>query len=441
MAERDGHHSGELKGTLRRDDYLPRVVDGRLATLLRSFGAVEIVGPKWCGKTWTALSQARSVDRLDDPVMFDAAQTDPALVLMGDEPHVVDEWQDVPQVWDAARRHVDDHANRKGQLILTGSSIPKDRGAIHHSGTGRIARLRMWPMSLAESGQSTGDVSLSALFDGMFAPARRDTGIDEIARWCCRGGWPANLGLDDEFALGIPGEYIESVLDVSVPRLNRNPQTARALMRALAVNISQSPRYRTLAEDMAYGDEKRRPDEQTVRAYLDMFKDLYLLTDLEGWEPPLRAKSRVRTKPKRYFVDPSLPAAALGASPSVLMRDTQTLGDLFETLCIRDLSVYLSAMPGAGNRLSYYRDDKGLEVDVIVELADGRWGAIEIKLSDLKATDENAAKLIAFREKICGNPQAQVREPEFMMFLTGRGSRAYRRRDGILVVPVATLGA
>lgn len=289
----------------------------------------------------------------------------------------------------------------RGMLILTGSAIPKDRDAIHHSGTGRIARLRMWPMSLAESGESTGAVSLSDLFEGRFEPAECNTSIEDIARWCCRGGWPANLELDDEFALEIPGEYIASVLDISVPKMKKNPETARALMRALAVNISQAPKYATLAADMAYGDERREPDTQTVKSYLEMFKDLYLLTDLEGWEPPLRAKSRVRTKPKRYFVDPSLPAAVLGAAPNTLMRDTQTLGDLFETLCIRDLNVYLSAMPGAGNRIAYYRDDKGLEVDVIIELSDGRWGAIEIKLSDLKVNDDNADKLKSFRNKIC----------------------------------------
>ena len=433
--------SNNRNDTLTRPDYRPRVVDGRLDKLLKAFGAVEIVGPKWCGKTWTALSRSRSVDRLDDAAAFAAAQTDPALVLMGEEPHLVDEWPDVPQIWDAARRHVDDNANRKGQLILTGSAIPKDREAIHHSGTGRISRLRMWPMSLAELGQSTGAVSLSGLFDGKFEPTECATSNEDIARWCCRGGRPANLALDDEFALEIPSEYIKSVFDISVPRMNKNPETARALMRALAVNISQAPKYATLAADMAYGDERREPDVQTVKSYLEMLKDLYLLTDLEGWEPPLRAKSRVRTKPKRYFADPSLPAAVLGASPNTLMRDTQTLGDLFETLCIRDLSVYLSVMPGANNRIAYYRDDKGLEVDVIIGLSDGRWGAIEIKLSDLNVTEDNVDKLKSFRNKICGNPMAQVREPEFMMFLTGRGGKAYRRRDGILVVPIAALGA
>ncbi|NEG90331.1 ATP-binding protein [Bifidobacterium aerophilum] len=427
--------------TLTPSEYRPRIVDSRLDTLLHAFGAVEIVGPKWCGKTWTALSRARSADRLDDPATFAAAQTDPSLVLMGAEPHLVDEWQDVPTIWDASRRHVDDNANRKGQLILTGSAIPKDHTSIHHSGTGRIARLRMWPMSLAESGDSTATTSLSALFNGDFAPSERLTDIPDIARWCCRGGWPANLGLDDEFALETPGEYIASVLDISVPHSGKNPEIARSLLKALAINISQAPRYSVLAEDMAYGDEHRKPTEQTIKSYLEVLKSLYLITDLDGWEPPLRSKSRVRTKPKRYFVDPSLPAAVLGASPQSLVRDTQTLGDLFETLCLRDLHTYVSAMPGASNRLSYYRDEKGLEVDVIIELSDGRWGAIEIKLSDLKVTDDNAGKLLAFRDKICGNPKAQVREPEFMMFLVGRGSKAYRRSDGILVVPIATLGA
>ena len=421
--------------------YRPRVVDGRLDKLLHAFGAVEIVGPKWCGKTWTALCQAKSADRLDDAATFAAARTDPALVLMGNEPHLIDEWQDVPEIWDAARRHVDDNANRKGQLILTGSSMPKDQEKIHHSGTGRMARMRMWPMSLSESGESTGAVSLKALFDGVFKPAVRQTSVQDVARWCCRGGWPANLGLDDEFALEIPGEYIGSVLDVSIPKLGKNSEIALSLLKALGTNISQAPTYSTLADDMSYGDGDRRPDAKTVKSYIETLQDLYLLFDLDGWEPPLRSKRRVRTKPKRYFVDPSLPAAVLGASPHMLLRDTQTLGGLFEVLCLRDLNVYLSALPGAGNRLSYYRDEKGLEVDVIVEMSDGRWGAIEIKLSDLKANDDNAAKLLAFRDKICGNPRAQVREPEFMMFLVGRGGHAYRRDDGILVVPIATLGA
>ncbi|NMM94777.1 ATPase AAA [Bifidobacterium sp. DSM 109957] len=387
------------------------------------------------------MAHAHSVDRLDEEATLEAAQTDPSLVLEGEEPHLVDEWQEVPGVWDAARRHVDDNANRKGQLILTGSSKPKDEDKIRHSGTGRIAQLRMWPMSLAESGDSTGAVSLAKLFDGDFEPTRRKTEVEDIARWCCRGGWPSNLGVEDEFALETPSEYVRSVLDVSIPKSGKSPETARALMRALAMNVAQAPTYGTLARDMAYGDEGRVPADETVKSYMEELKKLYLLNDLEGWAPPLRAKTRVRTKPKRYFVDPSLAAAMIGASPATLMRDTQTLGDLFETLCMRDLHVYMSSMPGATSRVMYYRDDKGLEVDVILELADGRWGALEIKLSDLKATDVAADKLKTFVKKVCGNPLAQVREPEFLGFLVGRGDIAYRRNDGILVIPIATLGA
>ena len=429
--------------TLIREGYRPRVVDGRLDTLLHAFGAVEVVGPKWCGKTWTALAHARSADRLDDGATLAAAQADPRLVLDGEEPHLVDEWQEAPGVWDAVRRHVDDNANRRGQLILTGSSQPKDvdRQRIRHSGTGRIAQVRMWPMSLAESGDSTGAVSLAGLFDGEFRPSRRATGVEDIARWCCRGGWPSNLGLADEFALETPAEYIRSILGVSIPRLGKNPETARALMRALAMNVAQAPTYLTLARDMAYGDEGRAPVAETVKSYLEELKRLYLITDLEGWAPPLRAKARVRTKPKRYFVDPSLAAAMIGASPATLRKDTQTLGDLFETLCLRDLQVYMSVMAGVANHVMYYRDDKGLEVDVVLELADGRWGAFEIKLSDLKVTDVTAGRLLEFRDKVCGNPAARVREPEFLGFLVGRGEIAYRRDDGLLVIPVATLGA
>lgn len=429
--------------TLTRDGYRPRIVDKRLDVLLRSFGAVEIVGPKWCGKTWTALAHANSADRLDDTATIAAAQTDPTLVLSGEEPHLVDEWQEVPEIWDAVRRRVDDNANRRGQFLLTGSSMPKEHDVkrIHHSGTGRIARLRMWPMSLYEMGESTGKVSLAGLFEGKFSATRRKTEIIDIARWCCRGGWPSNLGLDDEFALETPIEYIRSILDVNISKLHKSPELARELMKALAMNVAQAPTYETLAKDMAYGDEDRPPSIPTIKAYLEELKRLYLVTDLEGWTPPLRSKARVRTKPKRYFIDPSLPAALIGASPRTMLRDTQTLGDLFETMCMRDLSVYMSAMSGADNRVMYYRDDKGLEVDVILELTDSRWGAFEIKLSDLKANDDAAAKLHAFKQKICGNPRAQVSEPEFLAFLVGRGDIAYRRSDGIFVIPIATLGA
>jgi len=433
------------QSALRPEGYRPRVLDERLTKLLNSFGGVEITGAKWCGKTWMALAQANSVDRLDEKATFEAAALDPNLVLEGPAPHLVDEWQEVPEVWDAARRMIDKTGNEKGLLLLTGSSKPKSTGSlptgtgIHHSGTGRIARMRLRPMTLFETGDSTGAVSLARLFEGEFEPTRRATEVSEIARWCCRGGWPSLLGLADEFALETPPAYLQSILEVSVPELGKSGATMHRLMKALALNLAQAATYKTLALDMALGDEDRSPSEATVDSYLELLKDLYLVEELTGWEPPLVSKRRVRTKPKRYFVDPSLPAALLGASPAALLKDTQTLGKLFETLSVRDLRVYLSRLEGARNQLNYYLDDKNLEVDAVIQLSDGRWAAIEIKLGDAKC-DEGAAHLLALQRKVLANPAAQTKPPEFLMVVVGKGELAYRRADGVLVVPLATLG-
>lgn len=422
---------------LRPAGYRPRVVDARLGTLLNAFGGVEITGAKWCGKTWTALAHARSVDKLDDAATFEAALVEPALVLRGEEPHLVDEWQEVPRVWDAARRFIDDHGAKKGQLILTGSSAPKST-EVHHSGAGRFGKLRMRPMSLFESGDSTGQISLRSLFDGEFEPARVDTEIKEVARWCCRGGWPSAVELEDEFALETPKAYIESVLEVSVPSLGKNSETARRLMRALAANACQAVTYTTLSKDMGGGDEQGAPTRITIESYIELLEDLYLIESMSGWEPPLRSKRRLRTKPKRTFVDPSLAAALLGATPFRLQRDMQTLGCLFENLCLRDLRVYLSTW-GDG-RLSYFRNDKGLEVDAVLELGDGRWGAFEVKLSEGKVTDEGAGKLLRMRDMVLSNAAAQIEPPSFLAFLVGSGKFAYRRPDGVFVIPIALLG-
>ncbi len=425
------------KGFLTPEGYLPRVVDARVEKLLHAFGAVEITGPKWCGKTWTAMAHARSFDTLMEPNALDAAQTDPNLVLMGEEPHLVDEWQEVPAIWDAARNHIDRNANRKGELILTGSARPKDQGAIRHSGTGRIARVRMRPMTLSEMSSDNGGVSFSALFDGQFEPMVKKTTVEDVARWCCRGGWPSAIGLDDEFALEIPPEYIKSIVEISVPKQGKSGDTALRLMRALAFNVAQAPTLRTLATDM--GEDGMASAPNTVTDYLDLLDKLYVIEGLPGWAPALRSKKRVRTKPKRYFVDPSIPASLIGASPQTLLRDTQTLGNLFETLVVRDVRTFLSAMPGVANRIGYYRDDKGVEADIIVELSDGRWAAIEAKLSEDKVTDESAGKLLHVAKKLTANPQEQTPEPTFLAFIVGKGSRAYRRSDGIYVIPAATL--
>lgn len=386
------------------------------------------------------MSRSASISRLDDPSQREAAQMDPMLALVGDTPHLVDEWQEVPEVWDAVRRRVDQSGNQRGLLLLTGSTTlgESNRQKVTHSGTGRIARLKMRPMALCESGDAEPKVSLGKLFDGDdLVPARRDSGLEDVARWCCRGGWPANLGMPDEVAFETASQYVSSVLDVNVIEEHRSPDVAFSLMRALAMNESQSATYKTLGRDMGLGEES--PTTQTIASYLELFDRLHLTEELRGWEPPMRGKARVRTKPKRYFCDPSLAAALLGATPQRLLGDMQTLGLLFDNLVVRDLRVFLSTYPGLGNGLYYYRDEKGLEVDAIME-RNGRWAGIEVKLSDVKA-DEAAHNLLSLRKKMLANGATHNAEPAFLAVIVGRGSLAYRRDDGVYVLPAALLGA
>lgn len=426
---------------LTPEGYQPRLIEKRLDSLMRGFGCVEITGPKWCGKTWTASTRAASVTKLDVTSEREAAEMDPNLALVGEKPHLVDEWQEVPEVWDACRRAVDDSGNTRGSFLFTGSTnLPKKkREKVRHTGTGRIARLTMRPMTLLESGQAEAKISLASLLDGEdFEPVRKETSLEDVARWCCRGGWPANLGLDDEAAMETSVQYIQSVLDTNVIEEGRSPATAMALMRALALNASQAVTYGTLAKDMSLG-ERDSVSEDTVKTYLELFSRLHLIEDLTGWEPPMRAKARVRVKPKRYFVDPSLTTALLGATPKRLLKDTQTLGFLFENLVLRDLRVFLSTYSGLGNNVYYYHDDKGLEVDCIIESAN-RWAGIEIKLSDTKA-DDGAKNLIELRKKMTANPLAHNAEPVFLVVIVGKGSLAYKRSDGVYVIPISLLGA
>lgn len=435
-----------MKGTLKPHGYRPRHIDARLDTLLQTFGAVEVAGSKWCGKTWTAMAHAKSADRLDKKEAYERAALAPETALLGDRPHLVDEWQEVPAVWDAVRRAVDDASNEPGQFILTGSTKPKIKDGkdgdpanreVHHSGAGRIKRLRMWPMTLAEQGESTAEVSIRALFNGDFKPSRLETGLEDVARWCCRGGWPASVGKTDVAAFEMPVAYIESLLDVSIPRMGLSPATANALVNALALNLAQAATIETLAKDMAGGDADALPARTTVERYLEALKRLFFIDEVPGWEPPMRSKARVRVKPKRYFADPSLAAATLHATPKRLMDDMQTLGNLFETLVMRDLNAFLATYPGLGNRLGYYRDDKGLEVDAVMEM-DGRWAGIEIKLSDTKV-EEGARSLLNLKEKVLSNPAARNAGPAFLAVVVGRGDMAYRRPDGVHVIPAATL--
>lgn len=428
-----------MADNLTQEGYKPRLIEPRLDALMQAFGCVEINGPKWCGKTWTAMTRAASMTKLDDPSDRAMAEADPRLALAGDAPHLVDEWQEVPEVWDAARRFVDDSGNQRGTLLLTGSTALKssEREKVRHSGAGRIARLSMRPMALCESGDGSAEVSLSGLFSGeAFSPVRGETSLADVARWCCRGGWPANLGLSDEVAAETSAKYVDAVLDVNVIDEGRSPRMAEALLKALALNVTQAVTLKTLSKDAGAGE--KGPVEDTVAAYLELFDRLKLTEPLYGWEPPMRAKARVRVKPKRYFCDPSLAAALLSATPERLLRDTQTLGLLFENLVMRDLRVFLSTYAGLGNNVSYYRDEAGLEADAIVEHG-GAWGAIEIKLSDTKA-DEGAENLLKLKRKLLENAAAKNSEPAFLAVVVGRGNAAYTRADGVHVIPAALLG-
>ena len=417
--------------------YRPRIVDARLTHLLKAFGGVEITGPKWCGKTWTATHQAASVDSLAEYSTREAALVDPALVLSGEEPHLIDEWQEVPQIWDAVRNHIDASGNRKGQLILTGSTQPRDLNLIRHSGTGRIAHLSMYPMTISESTEGAGGVSFSALFDGKFTPQRYSTNLFQISRLVCRGGWPSTITLEDDFALETPIEYLNNVTNVTIPKVGKSANTALAILRALALNTGQPVRSTTLIKDLAESSVSR----PTLDSYIDLFQSLYLIENLPSWAPQLRAKTKALARPKTYFVDPSLPAALLSAHPDALIKNTQTLGILFETLVLRDLRVFLSAISGVGNRIGYYRDAQGAEIDFVVQLGNGQWAGIETKLSDIAVTPAAATKLKKTAAKITDNLLTQVQAPTFLAFIVGKGDFAYQRDDGIYVIPAAMLEA
>ena len=426
---------------LRPEGYRRRLIDNRLAMLLQAFGAVEIVGPKWCGKTWSALSVASSVICLIDRPSRLAVEQDVSLALLGEAPHLIDEWQEVPEVWDAVRMSVDEATGCRGRYLLTGSHALKkaERGRVRHSGAGRIGRLKMSSMTLAELGLSDGTVSLQALFDGEpFAAHVCETSLQDVARWCCRGGWPDVFDLPDELAFEQGSQYMQAVLDVNVEDEGLSGDLARRFLRSLAFNVGQAATRPTLLKDAGL-DETSASQANVLDEYLAFFNRLYLMEEVGGWAPPMRAKNRVRTKPKRYFADVSLPAALLGANPDQLIFDTQTLGMLFENLVMHDLWAIMDSYSGVANCVCYYRDDKGLEVDAFLECG-AKWAAIEVKLSDVKV-DQAAEALLRLRRKVVENPAAQNVEPAFMAVITGKSTLAYRRKDGIYVIPAACLTA
>lgn len=424
--------------------YLPRVLDSELDLRLRSVGATLIVGPKWCGKTTTAKQKAASVLEMQDPDLQEGylklADTKPSLLLQGDKPRLIDEWQLAPVLWDAVRVSVD-RSSEKGLYILTGSVV-KDDSKTKHTGTGRISRLEMLPMSLWESKESTGQVSLSELFarpkdsiDGV----RGKLTIEELMFAACRGGWPSSLQVrGDDAKLFVAEDYVNNVAEVDISRIDgvdRNPKLAAALLKSYARNISTLATVSTIRKDVLSVQDVSMP---TVNSYLEALRKLFVISDIEAWCPALRSSTGMRSSLKRGMCDPSVAAAALGTKPDYLLKDFKTFGFLFESLVMRDLKVYSSAL---GGRLSYYRDRYGLEADAVLHLKDGRYALIEIKLGSSEI-EEGATHLLEIRQLIRKHneteKQCPLEEPNLLMVITG-GEMGYTRSDGVHVLPVSAL--
>lgn len=418
------------------EGYLPRLVDEKLSDALDLFGAVEVAGTMWCGKTWTSMAFGESISRIGTNAVRTTAEADPSTALLGTQPHVIDEWQDVPAIWDEVRAAVDETGGRNGQFILTGSSRPA-KEMVHHSGAGRIQTIRMRTMSLVESGQSSGKVSLSGLFSGAFEPVLVQQKLPPLAETICRGGWPGLVGKGITDSNPFLDSYLDALFNVSIPRKGLVGSNAKRVALSLARNLGSSVKLSTVADDSGFAGNANKVSE-----YIGALEELYVVEALRGWDAPIRSKSRLRIKPKYYFADPSLAACLLSASPSRIMDDGQLFGVLFESLCIHDLSVYASIMPDAGaDHLRFYKDSDGLEVDAVLELRDGRWAAFEIKLGENRI-DEAAKALNRLKAKVLLNPAARNRTPEFLAVIVGAGEAArYDRDRGVYVIPITALGA
>lgn len=421
------------------NEYRRRIVDDILLDKLEAKGAVLIEGPKWCGKTTTALQVAKSVIRMDDPTKRDEnivmSELNPVMILRGDTPRLIDEWQIAPKIWDAVRYEVDSRGE-EGQFILTGSAVPVESKEITHSGTGRFTWLTMRTMSMYESGESNGDISLEALFDApdkIYAVNEQD--INSLAYIICRGGWPRAIGMREKAALSQAVDYYDAVIKSDINRadgVNKNPERVKRLMRSYARHQGAQVANTILRDDIAANDSEGLSDE-TVMSYVNALKKIFVVEEMPAWSPNLRSKTAIRTSDTRYYVDPSIAAAALGIGPKDLLSDLSTFGLLFETLCVRDLRVYAEYI---GGEVYHYRDKTGLECDTVIHLRNGSYGFAEIKLGGEKLIEEGAANLKALRDKI---DTTKMKEPSFMMIIVGVGSYAYRRDDGIYIVPIGCL--
>lgn len=419
--------------------YKKRIADDILKRKLEGKGAVLIEGPKWCGKTTTAEQVAASVLYMDDPEKkaqnVTMAELSPKRLLAGETPRLIDEWQLAPKLWDAIRFEVD-HRGEMGQFVLTGSAVPADTKEIAHTGTGRFTWLIMRPMSLYESGDSTGQVSLRELFQGADdVVGESDIDLDRLAFLTCRGGWPQAIDMRDEIALDQAVDYYDAVVNSDINRadgVQKNPERVKRLMRSYARNQGTQIANTVIAEDVSGSGVISMSDETTAQ-YIDALRKIFVVEDMPAWNPNLRSKAAIRTLDTRYFVDPSIAAAALGVGPEDLLNDLNTFGFIFETLGVRDLRVFADALNGT---VYHYRDKDGLECDAVVHLRNGAYGLIEIKLGGDRLIEEGAKSLLTLSGKL---DTVKMKQPSFLMVLTGTGDYAYRRTDGVFVVPIGCL--
>lgn len=423
------------------DTYKSRIIDETIARKLRGVGAVVVKGAKWCGKTTTCEQHAKSVIYIEDPLKRQAniemADININQLIDGDYPRLLDEWQEIPKLWDAVRFRVD-HSSQFGLYLLTGSAVPPDTDEIKHSGTGRFARLTMRPMTLWESDESSGELSLHDLFDEKpFESCRaKSKTLDEIAYIVSRGGWPASVRQDRDTSLERAYEYVDSVAETDISRSDnkkRSPTRTRRLMKSYARLQGTQSNLTAIRGDMLANDSSTL-SEDTIASYLDALRRIYVIEDMEAWSPNLRSKTPIRTSDTRYFTDPSLAVASLGAGPGNLIRDIKTFGLIFETMAVRDLRVYAESFLGG---VSHYLDASGLECDAIIHLRDGRYGLVEIKLGGDALIQKGIDSLTDLESKL---NLKMMGKPSFKMVLTAVGDFAYRRReDGIIICPITAL--
>ena len=416
------------------EKYIPRIIDKEIDDLLKIMGAVLIEGCKWCGKSTTGAKHAKSIIELQNPNNQEEYNqinnTKPSLFLNGEKPRMFDEWQMYPVIWDAIRTDVD-HTGLKGQYILTGSARPQE-GTTMHTGTGRISRLLMRPMSLYESGESTGEVSLMDLFNNLDIVGESKLSLEDIASIIVRGGWPAAINIKEDIKYRISKEYVKSLIHEEVKNIDgveRNPEKMQSVLRSLSKNIATPVSNATLVNDVKnnFDNEISRP---TLNDYINTLEKLYVVEKIKATNLNLRSKYAIRTTSKKIFVDPSIATATLEITPNDLLNDLNTFGFMFESLCLRDLEIYSQSH---GGNITFYRDENGFEIDAILKLSNGKWGAIEIKLG-AGYIDEAAKNLLKLKENI----NEKATPPSFLMVLTA-SNYSYRRNDGVYVVSIGTL--